>query len=391
MSAPRPVFGPKKRRAANDAQLLEFFRGYDRSWRLAKLVLTRSLMRDRARLQPDLQAALGPAFSCDEQYIYGPVTSGLLFSAIAELMMLAEDLFALLRHIRSRERFANSIVHYDAGRVTSVAGQLKTATLARLASAFMVPTMATMGEAARSITTEYGEAVARLALFARRASDLFDRYSFPFGQYKHGLTAALRPFGGHPLTAETIARRKDGLNGTVVCYEALQTSKSPKGRAPVVQFTLLPETRPFLVHLHNEDNLLRFHGEPRDTNIEDLVDAAYDLTMLVDIVVNNRLDLISPKNREQNTFWLPPSEREMNRPLALMEVAVGRNGRAVGPRHIPREALTMAALSARVDAAVTVLVPDLGPRRSSPGAHDFLPLGVLGGPCGNCRMMTVTP
>ena len=132
-----PSFGEKERREANDAQVLTFFSAYDPTWRLAKLLMIRSLLKDRESVRAELEAS--GLQGLDDAKVYGPLTNGLLFSAVAELMMLVEDLLALIKFSRSREHFARSLVHYSAGEVTNLVGTLKSASDERLRSAFMVP------------------------------------------------------------------------------------------------------------------------------------------------------------------------------------------------------------------------------------------------------------
>jgi hypothetical protein len=125
-----PRFGPKEQREANDSQLLTFFRGYDSTWRVSKILMIRSLLRDRENVHADLQAA--GLQNVDEAHVYGPLTNDLLFSAAAELMMLVEDLLALIKFIRSRVSFADSLAHYSAGTVTTLPKKLKDAITERL-------------------------------------------------------------------------------------------------------------------------------------------------------------------------------------------------------------------------------------------------------------------
>ena len=156
-------------------------------------------------------------------------------------------------------------------------------------------------------------------------SGVYERYGYLFNQYKHGLTVALRPFGGNPLPADAIERRKTGLSGVPVGYEARSFAKSSKRkRESVVSFMLHPETQPYLNELMASDNLLRFSMENRETHIDTLIDAAKWLTSLVNVIVLNRADLVAPQRSgfAGNTFSLPLDDPA--KPLGHLQVEVAR-------------------------------------------------------------------
>jgi hypothetical protein len=141
------------------------------------------------------------------------------------------------------------------------------------------------------------------------------RYAFLYNQYKHGLTVALRPFGGNPIPPGIIAGRKASLTGVLASYETRKPTDADLRREQVISFMLHPETQPFLTELHASDNLLRFSGDNRETHIDSLIEDAQRLTKLVNVIVLNRVDLIAPQADAAigNTFRLPRNDLKDSR------------------------------------------------------------------------------
>ena len=108
------------------------------------------------------------------------------------------------------------------------------------------------------------------------------------------------------------------MSGTPVYFETKGKSKS-KGVGSI-QFTLTPQTQPFLLQLWNSDGLLRY-SEPREVSIEDLVAAGGKHTNLDSIILHNRMDIVK-RDQVCNWFRLPSDDPE--KPLGVYDCKVTR-------------------------------------------------------------------
>lgn len=306
---------PQQRQRANDQQLLVFFNGYELTWRLTKLLSLRMLLEKRSDLSSYLQSYYGLP-RADNNYIYGPATNGTIFSAIAEVVMYCEDFFALLKFIREAEYFVQKIIQYSAGKVTNVADRIEKSSEADILKAFMVPDVAYLqsifsaspqpeSEKVESLE-QYSSGTSKIIQYVRETVATFRQYEFFYNQYKHGLTVALKPFGSFKLPPETILQRQVELTGDLVCYDndTIEAVFNRTSASPTLMFPDLgPNIMPFISQLMAERNCLRWH--PSKANINDLIEAARKVAVLISCLIHNRCDFIQPCNPNCNTFSLP--------------------------------------------------------------------------------------
>jgi hypothetical protein len=327
-------FGSNERRRANDEQIQSFFVGYEATWRVTKLLAIRRLLRDREGLKAELRAHYGDALPDYDQYVYGATTNGLLFSAVAELMMHVEDFFALLQFVREREFFARELVTYKAGSVTNTAKVIESASDDRILSAFMVPPAAELPLAEEADMKAYRAGAKAIVYGTRNAAATYGRYEFFYRQYKHGLTVALHPYGAVTMPESRIEKLKTTLSGTLACYDNESIANAMKeGRIHgVVTMTLLHNTTPFLAELQAERNLLRLQPFERgEVSIDTLIEAGIDIAALIMSLVDNRVYLANPAIPGANSLRLPSVEPSA--PLRNSRVDVTR---AEGPWAIDR-------------------------------------------------------
>lgn len=331
----------KKR--ANDSQLHTFLSGYDDQWRLTKLVSIKMMLEDREKLKRKLRSFYGPTFKEQEDnYVYNETTNGLIFSAISELLMYFEDYFVLVNFIREDEEFIKRVVKYWAGSIGKVPNRISQLSNDDLIKAYMIPdrdyVLEVMSEQSQEVREStlgtYDKGINNVLEYTKIIVESFNKYRFFYNQYKHGLTVALRPFGGK-LNKSELQRRKRSLDGLPVCYdnETIEKSiKSGKSKAFVIP-NLTPDIQPGITQLHEEENLLRYHyGDLVDIN--ELIKIGKKVHLLIRTLIKNRFDYVLPEKTQANTFYLPyPKRRDefsfaqftvvpFEKPLSLIDFTI---------------------------------------------------------------------
>lgn len=306
-----------QRRSANDRQLQTFFGGYEPTWRLSKLLSIRFVLESRPALQSYLQSYYAPTPLVDEHYLYKAFTNGSLFSAIAELLMQIEDLFALIKFIRDRERFIQRIGSYSAGKVLQCAEALEKSSTAEILALFLLPQVSYLDDLlARSpdSAAQKSEAranflfgVQRLESYLKDVLAEFRRRDFFYNQYKHGLTVALWPFG-RTLPQSTIDQRKQDFVGFPVCCDNDLISVAFRdgriGQTAMIIPDISDPVRLYLSELEKDRNLLRYSG-PDEVDLASLIDVCRKACQLVLCIMKNRLELITPSQTAGPTVYLP--------------------------------------------------------------------------------------
>jgi hypothetical protein len=311
MERKKRYFDKKK---ANDSQLQTFLSGYDDQWRLTKLVSIRMMLQDREKLKRKLRSFYGPTFKENEDnYVYNETTNGLIFSAISELLMYFEDYFVLINFIREDEEFIKKVVKYWAGAIGKVPKRVSQLSDEDLLKAYMIPNrdyvLEVMSEQSQEIRKSsleiYDQGIKNVLEYTKVIVDSFNKYRFFYNQYKHGLTVALRPFGGE-LDKKELLRRKDSLDGLPVCYDNETIEKSfdnGKSRAFVIP-NLTPDIQPGITQLQEDGNLLRYHYEDL-VDINDLIKIGKKVHLLIRTQIKNRFDYVLPEKEQANTLFLP--------------------------------------------------------------------------------------
>ena len=321
---------PSEREKANDHQLQIFFGSYEPTWRLTKLLSLRMLLEEREELQVQLRNYYGEGFNCDQNYIFKQTTNGLVFSAISELLMYCEDLFLMLKLIRDKEYFVKKVVQYQAGTVTNLVGKLEKFSADQILKLFMVPSVKYLeqilkmsrqsAEDKQRSLYQYKQAVETLQMYLKDIITTFRYYEFFYNQYKHGLTVALKPFPA-PLPQETIEQMRQDLFGFPVCYDndtiEVTIKKGRLKNTALIIPSLHSSIKPYLRELIEERNLLRYYA-PDNVRLDDLIEIARKIAVLLLCLISNRLGFVSPKNAGYNTVSLPVPRPPT--PLARFEV-----------------------------------------------------------------------
>jgi len=316
METEKGNFDKKK---ANDSQMQTFLSGYDDQWRLTKLVSIKMMLEDREKLKRKLRSFYGPDFKKNEDdYVYNETTNGLIFSAISELLMYFEDYFVLMNYIREDEEFIKQVVQYWAGTIGKVPKRISQLSDDNLIKAYMIPNkdyiLGVMSDQSIDIKESnleiYDQGVKNILDYTKVIVESFNKYRFFYNQYKHGLTVALRPFGGK-LNKSELIRRKSSLDGLPVCYDNETIEKSfsnGKSRAFVIP-NLTPDIQPGITQLQEEQNLLRYHYEDI-VDINDLINIGKKVHLLIRTLIKNRFDYVYPEKDQANTLFLPyPKKR----------------------------------------------------------------------------------
>lgn len=303
----------KELETANEHQLLTFASGYDLNWRLTKLHLLTDLLRRRSEIPTLIQSPLEGIVKLDEQYLYGPMTNGILFDAVSELIMYSEDLFAFLRAAHSKTHFVQKLITYKAGQVTNLADHLLRLNQDEVAKLFFLPRRSWLAANAGSsspspdevkqFTEAYDEAISRFVSDLQSVVSTFKVLGEFYLQYKHGLTVALRVLG-NPLDDEEINRRKQSDDGFLCVYENDNLAGTVKRKRAVIP-NLAPEIQPYLNELLADRNLLK-HFFPLDSlGLSRIIEDAGKVYRLLYCSVRNRIERLQPFRENLFTSFVP--------------------------------------------------------------------------------------
>jgi len=195
---------------ANDEQLATFASAYvpsSRLWHLHAIKVALGHL-DEVRASYVAQQSEDPRTTVSDSMLYGPVTAGLYAAALGETVMYAEDLFTLLRGLRSPQRFVADTVSFPGSKVVGLVGKLERLDVDGVSKAFFVPTGSWLGlDGDDLVNFDAGRAVVHERL--QQIIQWWRKYRFLQQQYKHGMTLALQPFGAD-LPEATIAARRAG-------------------------------------------------------------------------------------------------------------------------------------------------------------------------------------
>lgn len=234
--------------------------------------------------------------------------------------MYLEDFFALIKFIREDEQFTQKIVTYWANKVNRVSNSLEKLDEESLLKAFMIPSKKYVVEIMKEQSDEikstnlrlYEEGTKKIITDTKEVLAAFKKYRFYYNQYKHGLTVALKPFGG-TLDKKTIEERKNGLFGLPICYDnqtietMFEDGRLPSGSMMIPNLTA--DIQGGISQLQKEKNLLRYYLE-QEVHINDLIKTAVKIQTLIRTLILNRYDYVRPKYPKGNTFSLPHESRK---------------------------------------------------------------------------------
>lgn len=302
----------KDRRAFNDRNIQQFFAAWDPGWRWVLVHGMRSLRRDLGSMAQEAAAASGSQDWTEDNYVYGPLAYGITAAAVNETVQHCEDLFALLKFVRS-PNFVNEIGAYKAGQVAQFGANLKSAPDEELLRQFMVPTD---DHLAQALDPKFdGDDIANIQAgraellhLVRQTADFYGEFEFVHLQYKHGLKLAFRPYGP-TLPSATINARKVGVAAPLIAFtnKPLDSNALRDGK-PIMFMDPGPEARPHLAKLIEQRDLLRTETHV-DVDLDMVCDISHGVLRLLQVVRTNRLALIGHSTDAVQRFDLPAAGR----------------------------------------------------------------------------------
>lgn len=308
---------PEELYQANNEQMNFFFRGYEFTWRLTKILSFRMLLENRDELARYLRLYYNHKFDLDDNYIDGPITNGLIYSALVELAMHIEDLLALIKFIRRTDDFAKKITWYRASELTgnfieALKRDLENNT-DKVLSRFLIPNHTYVkAYISQSVCSNvelpnlqyYEFGISNVFSYMHNAINAYEKIKSPYEQYKHGLKIRLRDIQSSP---EKRDYHRETISGDVLSLHNDPWEESLKnGRIqPGVIFPMhgLTVTQHF-EELIAGKNLFQY-DQLISLPIDYLVEIAQKVMDLIFCIVKNRMDYFSTHKPGYRTVYLP--------------------------------------------------------------------------------------
>jgi hypothetical protein len=308
---------PEELRQANNEQMQLFFQGYDLTWRLTKILSFKMLLENKHDLAEYLKLSYDETFNVDDNYVDGPITNGLIYSALVELAMHIEDLLSLIEFIRSKEDFAKKITWYKASDISNrLLEKLKVeleSSPEKISSRFLIPSR-THIEAFinQKISSEfefpslenYDFGNLSLVSYMNSAISAYEQIKGHYNQYKHGLKIRLQDMNSSlerrnlhtgTLSGDIISLHKDSLQ------EGLQSGRIGPG-------VLFPMHGPTVMQHFQElmigKNLFQY-DQFLSLPVDYLVNIAQKVMNLIFCLIKNRMDYCTPMLGDHRTICLP--------------------------------------------------------------------------------------
>ena len=306
---------PNQRKAASIDLTKTFFNSYFAEWRLTKILATKKLIDQRYDFFTDILPQIRNFESHDlEATIAQEIHNGLHHDAIAQCIQYTEDLFALISATKQPDFFIRNIITYKAGTVTESIKKYKANRKNVIQDFFIPQDFLEVAEDQQGII----DALDMLVEFVRDQITFYDRYSFFYNQYKHGLSVPLRSLGTS-YDEEQVKEDKQGdMPPFIVVYDNLNlTAADKKGTLDPKNGIMIPgftdNVRPVVSNLMTENNFLRL-VYPFDTskfNIDTIIEHAYKTRTCINVIAGNFIKHIDPTPGHFE-FQLPDIDYKMN-------------------------------------------------------------------------------
>lgn len=308
---------PEEQYQANNEQIIFFFKGYEITWRLTKILSFKMLLENRDELTKYLSVSYGEKFIFDNNYIDYSVTNGLVYSALVELAMHIEDLLTLVKFIRRTSDFAKKVTWYRANDLTgkflpNIKQEIKN-DHEKLLSRFLIPNRSyvercvqqTYSPGIESPNLEfYDFGVSNLIAYMDSAIDVYEKIKSFYEQYKHGLKIRLKD-------VQSSSSRKDfhreSLAGDVLSLhndtweDGLQNGRIQAG---VMFPTHGPTVTKHFGELIADKNLFQY-DQLFSLPIDYIVEIAQKVMNLIFCLRDNRIDYIHPRKPGYNVIFMP--------------------------------------------------------------------------------------
>lgn len=273
----------KARYTAGKSQLVTFLSNKYLLWRIVAVKSIRKLLLEADDFYKDiLTDAMQPDASVD--VVNHEIRNGWLYEAMAQSEQAIEDLFSLLKNSTEIAYFAKNVVNYRAPEVKQYIWNFDCNNIEYMMEQFKLPYFPLDDAQAwgehQDVFQIYKESVLLMQDYLSRLIQYHKRYYLDYCQYKHGMAVALRPFGKSHKHNE---KPENLLEGVFMTFDNYSVDKRMRtGEIPQLAFMLTPEVQPYLVALHNEQNLL--HYTMHHADIEEAVkitEMAYTLEAVV--------------------------------------------------------------------------------------------------------------
>lgn len=285
------------REQANDEQLATFANAYvatSRLWYLHSIKVALAHL-DEVRSSYVAQQTDEPTGSVTASTIHLPVTAGLYAAALGETVMYAEDLFTLLRGLRSPQRFVADTVNFPGSKVVGLVGKLERLDIDGVSKAFFIPSGTWLGLDGDDLAS-YDAGRALLHERLHRVIAWWRKYRFLQQQYKHGMTLALQPFGAE-LPEATLTARRAGEAPPIYALDNEMISDETLARSGgTVAFVGTPGTASVAhaAELMKDRNLLRY-ALSLPTPFEDILDVGKLCSDLIVIAIHHRTQMLDAR------------------------------------------------------------------------------------------------
>ena len=283
----------------NAVGIRRFLSAWDPSWRWVLLLGMRELRADTPKLGRVAAERHGDEGFAEAAYTAGPVATGITAAALNETALHCEDLFALLKFIRSTD-FVGDVMRYSAGGVTRFGEDLAKKSRDEVRRLFLFPDMDTI----RTGLDGVEDIEADLALIDEHLDHLYElvqkvvswyvEFKWFHVQYKHGLKVALRPFG--TPTDEAVAERLETVTMPLFAFSnetITEMMKRPLQQQGMMMFDLdNPAINPHINRLVEERRLLRYQSSGKAVDLDELIDLSWEISRLLRCLIHNCVALL---------------------------------------------------------------------------------------------------
>jgi len=243
--------------------------------------------------------------------IHCEVRNGLFFEALSHSVQAIEDLFSLMLTATDIPNFANKVVTYSAVKVNKYIKDFDTEDTEFMMAQFQVPYFP-LDEPweCEEAFVGYRDAVILIKEFIDDLISHHKRYYTPYCQYKHGLSVALRRFGGDGSFEKETPHLSPLVTFDNKRFDKRFTTNPPPAFAIP---SLIPEIAKYASKLHDEENLLWTDMKVVDiNNLIEITEKAYNLTIVLHSNLNRLINLSGNEEYDEVYFSMRDHKRVMS-------------------------------------------------------------------------------